>query len=117
VSENGARGVWGWLLQRVTAVGLIVVAGVHVYVLHFAGGHAELTAAAASARLDALAYMLVSYSLLAFVLYHGLYGLRSVILDYTTGERAVRVVTAGLWVIGLLAFCYGALALVRFMKG
>jgi len=117
VNVNGARGVWGWLLQRVTAVGLIVVTGIHVCVLHFAGGHAELTAAAVSARLDRLAYMLVVYSLLAFALYHGLYGLRSVILDYTTGERAVRAVTAGLWAVGLLAFLYGALALVPFIKG
>jgi len=114
---NGARGVWGWLLQRMTAVGLILVLGVHLWVLHFAGEHAVLTVAGISVRLRTLTYILVDYSMLAFALYHGLYGLRSVILDYTTEERTVRVVTVGLWVVGLAFFVYGAAALLPFITG
>ncbi len=114
---NGARGIWGWLLQRISAVGLIVVLGVHLYVLHFAGEHAALTVAGVSIRLRTLTYMLVDYGLLAFALYHGLYGLRNVLLDYTTRERSVKAITTVLWIVGLVAFGYGAYALLPFMRG
>lgn len=114
---NGARGVWGWLLQRVTAVLLVLVLGTHLYVLHFAGEHAVLTMAGVAVRLKTITYMLVDYSLLALALYHGLYGLRSVILDYVTRESAVRAWTVGLWVLGLVAFGYGAYALLPFING
>jgi len=114
---NGARGIWGWLLQRATAVGLVVVLGVHLWVLHFAGEHAVLTVANISIRLRTLTYILVDYSMLAFALYHGLYGLRSVILDYTTKESTVRALTVGLWIFGLGVFVYGAAALLPFIRG
>lgn len=109
--------VKGWLLQRVSAVALVLVLGIHLWVLHFAGEHAVLTLAGVSVRLKALSYMLVDYTLLGVALYHGLYGLRSVLLDYTAGKRAARTVTVGVWVIGVAAFAYGAYALIPFIKG
>ena len=112
-----SRGVRGWFLQRITAVGLVVVLSIHLYVLHFAGEHAVLSVAEVSIRLKTLTYILVDFGLLAFALYHGLYGLRSVILDYTTDDRAVRRVTTGLWVLGLAFFGYGAYALLPFITG
>lgn len=114
---NGAKGVWGWLLQRVTGVGLVVVLGVHLWVLHFAGDHAVLTVGGVAVRLRTLTYMVVDYSLLAFALYHGLYGLRSVLLDYTAGANAERRLTAALWVVGVVFFVYGAFALIPFITG
>lgn len=115
--SGAARGVWGWLLQRVTAVGLVLVLGVHLYVLHFTGADAFLTVAGVSVRLRTLTYMVVDYSLLGLALYHGLYGLRSVILDYVSRERTARAVTAGIWALGLVAFVYGAFALLPFIRG
>ncbi len=114
-SVGGARGVLGWLLQRLTAVLLVLVLGTHLYVLHFAGEHAVLTVAGVSVRLKTVTYMLVDYSLLGLALYHGLYGLRSVILDYTTRPGVARAWTIALWVVGLVAFAYGAYALVPFI--
>ncbi len=116
-SVGGPAGVWGWLLQRVTAAALVLVLGVHLWVLHFAGEHAVLTLAGVSVRLRALSYMLTDYTLLGVALYHGLYGLRSVLLDYISGRRAARAVTVGVWVIGVAAFLYGAYALIPFIKG
>ncbi|RJQ06485.1 MAG: hypothetical protein C4551_08065 [Bacillota bacterium] len=114
---NGAGGIWGWLLQRVAAAGLVVVLGIHLYVLHFAGEHAVLTKAGVSERLGEVGYIIVDVALLGLVLYHALYGLRSVILDYTTRESAVRAWTVGLWVVGLAMFGLGVLALVPFING
>jgi succinate dehydrogenase / fumarate reductase membrane anchor subunit len=110
-------GVWGWLMQRITAALLAVVLGVHLYVLHFSGEHAALTVAGVSIRLKSLAYLLVDYSLLAAALYHGLYGLRSVLLDYISGGRTERALTVAVWVVGLGAFVYGVYALAPFILG
>ncbi len=117
VKISGPGGIWGWLLQRVSAVLLILVLGIHLWILHFAGEHAALTMAGVSIRLKSLSYMLVDYTLLGVALYHGLYGLRSVLLDYVSGERATRLVTAIVWVVGVVAFIYGAYALIPFIKG
>jgi len=114
---NGAKGVWGWLLQRVTAVGLILALGLHLWILHFAGEHAALTVAGVTIRMKSLAYMVLDYSLLGFALYHGLYGLRSVLFDYVSGPRAERAITAAVLVVGLVAFGYGVYALVPFITG
>jgi succinate dehydrogenase / fumarate reductase membrane anchor subunit len=114
---NGAKGVWGWLLQRVTAVGLILALGLHLWILHFAGDHAALTAAGVTIRMKSLAYMVLDFSLLGFALYHGLYGVRSVLFDYVSGPRAERAITAAVVVVGLVAFGYGVYALVPFITG
>jgi len=109
--------VWGWLWQRITAVVLILVLGLHLYVLHFSGEHAVLTVAGVSIRLRTLIYIFVDYTLLAVALYHGLYGLRSVLLDYLSGERAARTLAVAAWIVGLVAFVYGAYALLPFIQG
>lgn len=116
VRSTGVAGIWGWLWQRITAVLLCVVLGFHLYVLHFSGQHV-LTTAGVSIRFSVLSYAIVDYTLLAVALYHGLYGLRSVLLDYITGERATRVLTAIVWIVGLVAFVYGAYVLVPFIQG
>ncbi|MCL6581948.1 MAG: hypothetical protein K6U08_10155 [Firmicutes bacterium] len=109
---NGAKGVWGWLGQRLTAVGLVLVLGTHLWVLHFAPEPAALTLAGVTIRLKALSYLLVDSFLLAFGLYHGLYGLRSVLLDYFPGERPARAITALCWVVGVAFLILGVATLV-----
>lgn len=117
VEVSGPTGIWGWLLQRVSAVLLVLVLGIHLWILHFSGEEAVLTLAGTSIRLKTLSYAMVDYTLLGVALYHGLYGLRSVLLDYVSGRRAARVLNVLVWAIGLAAFVYGASALVPFIKG
>ena len=47
-------------------------------------------------------------ALLAFVLYHALYGLRGVILEVTTSVRTERVITRVFIGVGILAFIWGS---------
>lgn len=116
-APSGPTGIWGWLLQRVSAVLLVVVLGVHLWILHFASEPAVLTVAGVSLRLKSLSYALVDCTLLAVALYHGLYGLRSVIFDYVTGDRSRRTISLIIWVVGVAAFLYGGYALTPFLRG
>lgn len=47
-------------------------------------------------------------ALLAFVLYHALYGLRGIILEVTTSVTTERIVTWVLIIVGVTAFIWGS---------
>ena len=47
-------------------------------------------------------------ALLALALYHALYGLRDIILELTPSVKAVRIITWGFIIIGIIAFVWGA---------
>lgn len=117
VEISGPSGIWGWLLQRVSAALLVLVLGIHLWVLHFADEAAVLSFAGTTIRLRSVSYLLVDCALLGVALYHGLYGLRSVLLDYVSGIRARRFVSVLVWLVGLAAFIYGGFAFTPFLRG
>jgi succinate dehydrogenase hydrophobic anchor subunit len=112
-----SSGAWSWLLQRLTAVLLLGLLGIHIGVLHFIRPGGEITFASVHVRLATVLYMVVDYGLLGIVLYHGLNGARNVLLDFTFGVRAQRSISTVLLLIGLVAFAYGAWALTPFITG
>ncbi len=112
-----SSGAWAWLLQRITAVLLLGLLGIHIAVLHFIRPEGDITFASVHVRLATLLYMGVDYSLLGIVLYHGLNGARNVLLDFTFGQRAQTAISMVLLLIGLVAFTYGAWGLTPFITG
>ncbi len=112
-----SSGAWAWLLQRITAVLLLGLLGIHIGVLHFIRPEGDITFASVHVRLATLLYMGVDYSLLGIVLYHGLNGARNVLLDFTFGQRAQTAISMVLLLIGLVAFAYGAWGLTPFITG
>jgi succinate dehydrogenase membrane anchor subunit len=88
-----------WLLQRMTAVLLVAFLGLHLWVSNFATDWATLLRAG------------VDMSLLALALFHGLNGVRTVLLDFGLGYQARRFVSVGLWILGFVAFLFGAYGL------
>ena len=107
-SERGGMGPWVW--QRVTAVLLLLGLGVHLVVLH-AANIGKLTFATSQARLGTVFFMVLDFGLLATALFHGLNGLRMVLLDYGfTGRKRVALDIV-LWALGLGAFAFGTWAL------
>lgn len=112
-----SSGAWAWLLQRITAVLLLGLLGIHIAVLHFIRPEGDITFASVHVRLATLLYMGVDYSLLGIVLYHGLNGARNVLLDFTFGQRAQTAISMVLLLIGLVAFAYGAWGLTPFITG
>ncbi|MHB0871272.1 MAG: succinate dehydrogenase/fumarate reductase transmembrane subunit [Chloroflexota bacterium] len=117
LAARKSSGAWAWLLQRVTALLLLGLLGIHIAVIHFVRPEGEITFASVHIRLATLLYMVVDYSLLGIVLYHGLNGARNVLLDFTFGVRAQKAISTALLLVGLVAFVYGAWALTPFITG
>ena len=117
LAARKSSGAWAWLLQRISAVLLLGLLSTHIIVLHWIRPGGEIAFGSVSMRLQTLLYMVIDYSLLAAALYHGLNGVRNVVLDFTWGLRAERAVSTVLLLVGVIAFVYGAWALTPFITG
>jgi succinate dehydrogenase hydrophobic membrane anchor protein len=110
VLARDTGGMWPWLGQRVTAVLVLVTIAVHLILTHlFAIG--ELSFDDIGERLANTAVLVNDVVLLVAVLFHGLNGVRMVVLDYAHLGRGRRAFDALLWVIGIAATVYGIWAL------
>jgi len=110
VLRTDRGGMWPWFLQRLTAVWLVFGLGMHLVVTHvFSIG--ALDFAGVGDRLTGWFFPFVDLTLLAAALFHGLNGLRMVLLDYGFIGRARSMLDTVLVVVGLGAFGYGVWAL------
>lgn len=109
------QGFWPWFFQRATGLLLIFLLAVHIWVSHFAGlkevtsGQQEelILFSLVKERLRTTVLILADFSLLALVLYHGLNGIRSILLDLGLDGRKKRVANLVLAIVGVGAFLYG----------
>ncbi len=116
-------GFWQWFLQRVSGLLLISLVGVHMWMGHFSGlgdvigGSQEevVLYEVVKRRLAQGLFIFVDFSLLALVLYHGLSGLRSVLLEWGPAARRGNQVSIGLLLLGVVTFAYGARVLLVFI--
>ncbi len=102
-----------WALSMLAAVVMLVVLTAHMAVMHLSPlvGVSLETTRSFAAVLDRARSGVQTwgyYLLLAAALYHGLYGLRGVILELPVGRAGARAVTVILALVGLIAFGYGA---------
>lgn len=86
--------VWLWLFQRITAVLLVVVLGVHLWLANFGQPTASLRA-------------ILGVILLGLALFHGLNGVRTVILDFNVGTQGRKFVTMILLLVGVASLLFG----------
>lgn len=110
------QGIWAWILQRISAVLLLVFLGTHLLVLHYIPENLIITFAGVAARCKSTLYVAVDGGLLAIALYHGLNGLRGILFDYIAGESARRAITWALLVVGVAFLLWGAYTLAAFTK-
>jgi succinate dehydrogenase hydrophobic anchor subunit len=111
VLESNRGGMWPWLGQRVTAVLVLVTITVHLVLTHYIS-IGQLSFGNIADRLAGGAVLINDIVLLVAVVYHGLDGLRMVVLDWglsSVGGR--RVFDAALWLAGIAATVYGVWAL------
>ncbi|MBA7670329.1 hypothetical protein ES703_78474 [subsurface metagenome] len=113
------------LLHMLTGVLIASLLGIHLVILHldailgFFGINAteptswQSMITRASQGIWASLYI----ALLAFVLYHALYGLRGVILEVTTSAKIERTITWSFIIIGIIAFIWGAYVPVALLSG
>ena len=94
---------WTWLLQRISAFVLLIVLGLHILFLHFAHGGEVLHYSEIIKRLGTPVFITLDILLLIFGLYHALYGVYAVFLDFGFGLKT-RVVVLGLLMVAGMSF-------------
>jgi len=105
---------WSWHL--LAGVALAYLLGMHMIIMHLddllAGlgdGPSKAVSYAAVAGRGRQAAFLVTYVLLlGAALYHGMYGLRTILSELTMSAKAERLVTVLFVLLGIAFFCYGA---------
>jgi succinate dehydrogenase cytochrome b556 subunit len=106
-----------WYLQRITGALLLILLVAHFWVEHYMAEplrRGELTYQIILSRISNPYWQAIDVSFLLVALYHGLNGVRSIILDYSKiGKSAARVCTALLVLVGLLWAYWGIEAFRR----
>lgn len=102
------KGTWAWLMQRVTAVLIIVFLGIHIYLTHFSNLNIELLDwNNVEERVKALPILIVDYGLLITAIFHGLNGLRMIAFDFIVANMKRRIVDAAMWIVGIGSVIWG----------
>ena len=108
------RNALHWWLQRITGALLVVLLAAHFWVEHFITADLQrgnLTFNAIHARVANPLWQVIDISFLLVALYHGLNGLRNIVLDYSrVSVRAMQAITAALMVLGVVWAWWGITA-------
>ncbi len=120
-----------WLLQRVTGVGLIFLLGFHFAVQHFIVGATNVTAANTVDRItygliegdhvipvtidmSAVMYQASALLLLAFSVFHGMYGVHNIVVEQNPGEKIERLSRYFFTVLSVVLLIQGVLIFYAF---
>jgi succinate dehydrogenase / fumarate reductase membrane anchor subunit len=103
-SRSYPTNVWLWLLQRVSAVLLIIVLGVHLWLSNFGQASASLRG-------------ILGVTLLGLALFHGLNGVRTVVLDFDVGIQGRKFTTMLLLLLGVVSLLFGMYGLWPLIGG
>lgn len=109
-----------WMLSLGAAVCLVVLLGIHLFIMHLDTLLAYLGVVnadplhyqAVMARGRSGGWVLAYILLLAFGLYHGLYGLRSV-LSEVVSPTGQRLLTWAVVAVGFIAFTWGTYVVIK----
>lgn len=104
-----------WFFQRLSGLALVFLIAVHIWNLHYANpevppGYADLVD-----RLKTIGYIALDISLLVLCLFHGLNGVRNIVLDYTKKDHIIRRWNISLSSIGIVFSVFGAAAIVKIL--
>ena len=109
-----------WTFHMAAAAAILVLLGLHMLIMHagalthwFAPAGGEAASKANSLFRDGRMLFAVTYVLLlGLALYHGLYGLRTILFELTLKPMAEKAVTYCLWILGVALFGLGTWAAV-----
>ena len=104
------------LLHMLTGILIAVLLGIHMVIQHldavlrfFGATTTDPTSwGSMIARASQGIWVALYIALLAFLLYHALYGLRGIILEVTTSVKLERIITWSFIIIGIIVFIWGA---------
>jgi len=93
------------ILQYVTAIGLFFIVGTHLIIMLLSGGE-PTTWESVSDRAAGAGWLAFYVLLLVFGLYHGIHGLRTIILELPVPKPPAKVLDGTLVAIGMAIFGY-----------
>jgi len=105
------RNVISWYLQRITGGLLLLLLTAHFWVEHFMSAElrrGNLTYEAILGRIANPLWQSIDIGFLLIALFHGLNGLRNIILDYSgIGRRAAQAVSGAIIITGVVWAWWG----------
>lgn len=113
VDARRPGGILLWFLQRLTAVGLLVLLLTHFYVLHYFQ-EGFVTYRMVAARLASPAWKVFDILFLTLAIFHGFNGFRTVVLEYAGPAKTRRRIIFLLWTTALVLFTIGAYSIAVF---
>ena len=105
--------VFGWFMQRISALFLVIGMLVHFWVLHYFI-EKPITFEKVVARLTSPGWILFDSLLLLAVIYHGLNGIWNILVDYNPSGVLRKTYGWILFLIGLATFIWGMATLIPF---
>lgn len=113
--NGGKKNVITWFFQRVSGVALVFLIAIHMWNLHYSNPEVAPSYTELVERLRTIGYIVLDFSLLTLALFHGLNGVRNIVLDYTSNGDAIKRWTVGLTVVGVVFSLWGGAALIKIM--
>jgi succinate dehydrogenase/fumarate reductase cytochrome b subunit len=111
-------GYWTWFL--IAGLVIFVLGGLHMMTVHLNGiadifnpvGYDAVDWKNVAYRSGNVFFTLGYIILLGAVLYHGFYGVRTILLELGLGKTAQRRLSVGLWIVGIILFAAGTFAAI-----
>ena len=107
-----------WTLHIGAGVVILVFLGLHMAIMHLDAtlgifgtpGSRPVEWESVVLRMKSLFFAVTYVALVGAALYHGLYGLRNILLELNPGARLRRTIDVGLSLLGLALFVFGTWA-------
>lgn len=104
--------MWIFLMQRVSAIALLVFLTIHMIVVHYPPFHIDFGRIVE--RMDQPLWKAIDIAFLFFVLIHALLGAYMVLTDVERFDKYNRALAGAAVVIGIAAFIYGTMTVLAF---
>jgi|SRR5579871_1240639 succinate dehydrogenase / fumarate reductase membrane anchor subunit len=108
---------FSWYFFRISGVGLIFLALIHVFLMHIANDVSATSYSFIAARYANPFWRVYDLLLLTLALLHGLNGLRIVCDDYIKSHGARLAVISVLFLIALSFWLMGTMTIITFQPG
>jgi len=117
IATTKVAGTWPWFFQRLSAVLLVVVLALHIFIDHYWHVGEDITLGGVHDRVREIAFIVLDYSMLGLVLFHGLNGTRTVLFDFERFAKRKDLVDVCIWILGIATMVWGIFVLLPFIQG
>lgn len=113
-----------WFWHIITAVVILFLLGSHMGIMHFSailhalglGSEHPTNSADVFHRSQQMLFMITYIALLGTALFHGLYGLRSILCELSLSKKLEKAIGSLFTVAGIALFLYGSYVAVQLFK-